>query len=47
MQEIMESKRIVRESSSEKFQVLDKVFLDEFNPKKIRNVDVGLSDVEL
>lgn len=43
----MEGKMIVGESSSEEFQIMDKVLLDEFNPEKIRIVEAGLKDDEL
>lgn len=38
---------IVRESISTKFQVVEKVFLDEFDLEKIRNVENSLSDAKL
>lgn len=43
----MEGKLIVGESSSEKFQFVDKVRLDEFSLEKIRVVEAGLKDDEL
>lgn len=43
----MEGKMIVGESSSTKFQVLERVFLDEFDSKKLKNVETNQSDVEL
>lgn len=43
----MEGKMIIRESSNGEFQVVEKVFLDEFNPEKIMNMENNLSDAKL
>lgn len=42
----MEGKMIIEESSSKEFQVLEKVFQDEINLDKSKDVESGLSDVE-
>lgn len=43
----MEGKMIVRGSRNEEFQIVDKVLLDDFSPKKIRVIEVGLKDDDL
>lgn len=46
-QVIMGGKMIIGESSSWEFQIMEKVFLDEFDLEKIRNVEKSPSDVGL
>lgn len=43
----MEGRIISGKLNNAEFQVLERVFLDEFHPKKIKNVETSLSDVEL
>lgn len=43
----MEAKMIIEESINRDFQIVEKVFLDEFNPKNIRKVEMSLRDVDL